>query len=98
MEIKAGDTVVVVLHSPREKLLARLGEINFAGIVVRSIDLGYFDDWCRSIANGEEQLGMSDNFFPMWRVERITKDDQIGDGQSMAEQFESITGSRLIDQ
>ena len=98
MEILPGDTVIVVLHSPREKLLAKLGEINSAGIVVRSIELGYFDDWCRSIAEGEEHLRMSDNFFPMWRVERISKDDSIGDGQSLAEQFEARTGMRLNDQ
>jgi hypothetical protein len=98
MELNPGDIVIVILHSPREKLLAVLGEISPAGIVVRSIDLGYFDDWCRSIAEGEEHLRMSDNFFPMWRVERITKDDVVGGGQSMAEQFESRTGKLLSDQ
>lgn len=98
MEIFPGDTVIVVLHSPREKLLARLGEISSAGILVRSIELGYFDDWCRSIAEGEEHLRMSDNFFPIWRVERITKDEPLGEGRSMAEQFETRTGMRLTDQ
>ena len=98
MEIMHGDTVVVVLHSPREKLLAKLSEISPAGIMVRSIDLSYFDDWCRSIADGEEHLGMSENFFPMWRVERITKDDPVGEGSSMAELFEARTGSKLSDQ
>jgi hypothetical protein len=98
MILNPGDIVVVVLHSPREKLLALLDEISPAGIVIRSIELGYFDDWCRSIADGEEHLRMSDNFFPMWRVERITRDDPVGDGQSLTEQFESRTGQRLTDQ
>ena len=98
MNLGPGDAVIIILHSPREKLLAKLGEISPAGIVVRSIELGYFDDWCRSIADGEEHLRMSDNFFPMWRVERITKDDWVGEGQSMTEQFESRTGQKLIDQ
>ncbi len=98
MEILSGDTVIVILHSPREKLLAKLAEISPAGILIRSIDLGYFDDWCRSIAAGEEHLRMSDNFFPIWRVERITKDDTVGDGQSMTEQFESRTGQTFSDQ
>ena len=98
MELKTGDTVIVIMHSPREKLLAKLGEISPAGIIVRSIDLGYFDDWCRSIAEGEEHLEMSDNFFPMWRVERITKDTALGDRQSMSEQFEGRTGMLLRDQ
>lgn len=98
MALNSGDAVIVILHSPREKLLAILGEISPAGITVRSIDLGYFDDWCRSIADSEEHLGMSDNFFPMWRVERITRDDPVGDGRSMAEEFQSRTGRQLIDQ
>lgn len=98
MKMEPGDVVIVILHSPREKLLARLGEINPAGIAVRSIELGYFEDWCRSIAAGEEHLTMSDNFFPMWRLERITRDDAAGEGRSMAEEFEARTGLRLEEQ
>ncbi len=98
MELKSGDTVIVVMHSPREKLLAKLGDISTAGIFVRSIDLSYFDDWCTSIAHGEEHLQMSNNFFPMWRVERITRDEHEGGEQSMSEQFEARTGFRLSDQ
>ena len=98
MELCPGDIVIVIMHSPREKLLAKLGEISTAGMVVRSIDLSYFDDWCRSIAAGEEHLSMTDNFFPMWRVERITRDDSVGEGQSLSEQFEARTGLQLADQ
>ena len=43
------DTVIAILHSPREKLLGIINEINPSGIAIRSIELGYFDDWCRSI-------------------------------------------------
>ncbi len=99
MKIESGDSVIVVLHSPREKLLGILNDISAAGITMRSIELGYFDDWCRSIAAGEEDhLQMSDNFFPMWRVERITRDESAGDVPSMSEQFESRTGRRLEHQ
>jgi len=98
MNITSGDSVIVVLHSPREKLLGILGEISQAGITIRSIELGYFDDWCRSIAAGEQHLSMSDNFFPMWRVERISKDETVDDVPSMADQFEARTGHRLIDE
>ncbi len=98
MKIEAGDTVIAILHSPREKLLGTLNEISPAGILMRSIELGYFDDWCRSIAEGEVHLQMSDNFFPMWRVERITRDEATDDVPSMSEQFEARTGKRLADQ
>jgi len=98
MKIEAGDTVIAILHSPREKLLGTLSEISPAGITIRSIELGYFDDWCRSIAEGEVHLHMSDNFFPMWRVERITRDESSDDLPSMGDQFEARTGRRLADQ
>ena len=98
MNITPGDTVIVVLHSPREKLLGILGEINPAGIALRSIELGYFDDWCSSIAAGDQHLPMTNNFFPMWRVERISKDETVDDVPSMADQFETRTGQKLVDQ
>lgn len=98
MKIEAGDVVVAVLHSPREKLLGVLNEISPAGITIRSIELSYFDDWCRSIASGEVHLRMNDNFFPMWRVERISRDEGSDELPSMTEQFESRTGRRFEHQ
>lgn len=98
MKIEPADIVIAVLHTPREKLLAIVDEINPAGISMRSIDLGYFDDWCKSIASGEVHLQMSDNFFPMWRVERITRDEATDDVPSMADQFHARTGRWLADQ
>ena len=95
MRIETGDIVVAVLHSPREKLLGVLDTIDAAGVTMRSIDLGYFDDWCRSIVAEEAHLTMSDNFFPMWRVERISRDEHADDVPSMAAQFENRTGLKL---
>jgi hypothetical protein len=98
MKIEATDAVIVVLHSPREKLLGILSDITPAGITLRSIELGYSDDWCSSIAAGEDHLQMSDNFFPMWRVERITKDAAAGGIGSMSQMFEARTGMALGEQ
>lgn len=97
MKLETGDTVIAVLHTPREKLLGVLQSIDAAGVTMRSIDLGYFDDWCRSIANGEAQLTMTDNFFPMWRIERISRDEQTDDLPSMASQFENRTGRKMTE-
>ena len=95
MSFEPGDTVIAILQNPREKLLGILNEISPAGISMRGIDLEYFEDWTRSIANDEPYLSMSDCFLPMWRVERITRDEGSGDIPSMAEQFEQRTGQRL---
>ena len=98
MNFTPGDVVLVVLHSPREKLLGILASIDPAGITIRSIDLSYFDDWCQAIAAGEPHLEMLDNFYPMWRVERISRDDGGSEVPSMAEQFEKRTGKELREQ
>ena len=68
MKIESGEYVIVILHTPREKLFGILDEINAAGVSVRGIDLGYFEDWSKSIAAGETYLPMSDYFLPMWRI------------------------------
>lgn len=95
MRIEIGETVILVLHSPREKLLGILEEINPAGVFVRAIDLGYFDDWCRSIASGEQYLPMNDYFIPMWRLERMMRDEGSAETPSLTEQFEQRTGRTL---
>jgi len=97
MKVGSGDYVLIVLHSPREKLIGVLDEITSAGVAMRAIDLGYFEDWSREISAGEQHLPMTDYFFPMWRVERITRDESSGDVPSMSEQFEQRTRQKLED-
>ena len=97
MKLTPGESVILVLHSPREKLFGILDEINPSGVYVRAIDLSYFDDWCRSIAEGEQYLPMSDYFLPMWRLERMMRDVSSAGSPSMTEQFEQRTGRRLSE-
>ena len=94
MKIEPSENVILVLHTPREKLFGRLDEISAAGVYVRAIELGYFDDWCSSIAEGEQYLPMSDYFLPMWRLERMSRDEGI---PTMAEQFEQRTGRQFSE-
>jgi hypothetical protein len=96
-KIESGEIVILVLHSPREKILGRLHEINASGVFVRGIDLNAFDDWTRAIVNDEPFFGMSDYFFPMWRVERLSRDERSGEVPALAEQFEQRTGIGLTD-
>jgi hypothetical protein len=95
MKFDSGDSVIAILREPREKLLGVLGEISAAGVSLRAIDLSYFDDWVQSIVSDEPHLPMNDYFIPMWRVERIMKDEPNGEFPSMTEQFESRTGKSL---
>ena len=97
MKFDSGDSVIIILRDPREKLLGLLDEISTAGVTMRAIDLSYFEDWVRSIVADEPHLPMNDYFFPMWRVERITRDEPTGEIPSMAEQFEERTGKNLVE-
>jgi hypothetical protein len=95
MKFESGDSVVIIIRDPREKLLGILDEIDTAGVTMRGIDLSYFEDWVRSIVDDEPYLPMNDYFFPMWRVERMTRDEPNGEIPSMTEQFEARTGRPL---
>ena len=97
MKFQSGDSVLIVLRDPREKLLGILDEISTAGVTMRGIDLSYFEDWVRSIIDDEPYLPMNDYFLPMWRVERVTRDERNGEIPSMAEQFEERTGRKLTE-
>lgn len=91
MKIETGESLIIILHTPREKLFGVLHEINAAGVFLRGIDLNYFDEWTRAIANGEQYLPMQDYFLPMWRVERLTRDENSAGLLSLTEQFEQRT-------
>src|SRR5919199_6262924 len=95
--IKPGAAVIVVLHSPREKCWGVLEEISAAGVSLRGIDLNAFDDWVRAIAHEEPFMGLADLFFPMWRVERVSKDESASGVPSLVDQFEQRTGRSLQD-
>ena len=93
--IKRGVAVVVVLHSPREKCWGLLDDINQAGVFLRGLDLNAFDDWLSATVHGEPFIGFGDLFFPMWRVERVAKDESTGGVPSLHEQVEQRTGRTL---
>ena len=97
MKIETGETVIIVLHTPREKVIGILHEINASGVFVRGIDLNYFDEWIIAIKNEEDYLPMQDYFYPMWRIERITRDEEGFGSSSMTEQFTQRTGLHLKD-
>ena len=97
MKIEIGEIIIIVLRDPREKVIGILHEINAAGVFVRGIDLNYFDEWASAIRNDEQFLPMQDYFYPMWRVERITKDESGFGTISMREQFFKRTGLNLED-
>ncbi len=97
MKLTEGTAIVVVLQEPREKIWGVMREINSAGVFVKGLDLNSFEDLVQATANNAPFYGMGEYFFPMWRIERITNDDDDGDIPSMQEQFEQRTGLNISD-
>jgi hypothetical protein len=93
--IWAGAAVIVVLHSPREKCWGVLDHLSAAGVFLRGLDLNAFDDWVQALGHDEPFIGLTDLFFPLWRVERVSRDEAAGGVASLVEQFEQRTGRKL---
>ena len=90
--LKKGAPVLVVLHTPREKCWGMLDEITASGVSLRGLDLKAFDDWISAVVHNEPFIGLGSIFFPMWRVERIAKDETAGEVPSLYQQAEARTG------
>ncbi|HKZ81504.1 MAG TPA: hypothetical protein VJ124_24770 [Pyrinomonadaceae bacterium] len=95
--IRPGVAIIIVLHTPREKCWGLLDEISPAGVFLRGLDLNSFDDWVQAVAHDEPFVGLGDLFFPMWRIERIAKDESAGGISPLHEQAETRTGRTLAD-
>ena len=89
----AGKTVVLYLHSPREKHWGRLLKMDAAGLWLRGIELNSFDAWARDLVGDEQaQMGLSTFFVPYLRVEKVVLDERTGAVPSLSERVEAIVG------
>jgi hypothetical protein len=94
MEINS--IVIVSLASPKEKIWGQLISLNSAGVTVRGMDLGSFDDFMRQIlAQEESTVGMAQVFYPMHRIERIARDEASGSIPSLADRFREKIGMSI---
>lgn len=93
MMMGAGSIVIVHLVNPTEKLWGLLEALDATGVVVRGINLSSFDDWMLQARHKERpSLGLSTTFMPMFRVERIFLDEQVGEVESYGQRFERSVG------
>jgi hypothetical protein len=85
--------VVISLVNPKEKFWGVLQSLSAAGVTMLAINLDSFEDWTRQIARGDEHnLDVVTMFVPLFRVERISLDEPIGELVSYSQQFERIVG------
>jgi hypothetical protein len=93
-----GTPVLVYLSSPREKVFGVLLSLEAAGVAVRGIDLASLEDWMRQEARGDDPgLSLLSVFYPMTRVERVERDESVGDLEGLADRFRRLTGRDLLE-
>jgi hypothetical protein len=83
-----GAIVIVHLINPTEKLWGVLLDLGVAGVTLRGINVESFDDWMSQAARrGDQTLGLSTMFVPLFRIERIFLDEAVGEVESYAQRF-----------
>lgn len=89
--------VVLTLQGPKEKIWGELLALTPAGITIRGIDVNSFEEVMRQIAAGEAGAGAMPNvFYPMYRVERMSLDETVGEIPSLAERFRHKLGLTVL--
>src|SRR5262245_2900510 len=94
--IDAADVVVVHLSTRPVQVCGVREDRSPAGVTFRGLNVGAFDDFLAQAAGGEElSLGFSTIFVPMFRVERIYLDEQVGMVLSYQQRFEARVGRSI---
>jgi len=87
-----GSIVILNLVQPTEKFWGVLQRLAPEGITLRGINLSSFDDWVRGIVQGESALDVVTMFVPLFRVERMFLDEQVGEVESYRQRFQRRVG------
>jgi hypothetical protein len=90
--IQPGTIVIVHLINPTEKFFGVLHDLAVAGVTFRGISLSSFDDWMAQAVAGDQTLGLSTVFVPLFRVERIFLDEAVGEVESYRQRFSKRVG------
>lgn len=94
--METNSIVIISLASPKEKIWGQLLALNAAGVTVRGMDIGSFDDFVRQVRSGEEStVGLAVVFYPMHRLERIALDEPSGAIPSLADRFREKAGMTI---
>jgi hypothetical protein len=88
-----GDLVVVVLHSPRERIWGHLLCLDAAGITLRGLDLTPWEEVLTLVRTEQaDQVALGTRFLPMPRIEAMYLDEVSSGAPSLAETFQDRTG------
>ena len=92
--LATGSIIICHLVNPIEKFWGVLQSLDSTGIVIRGINIASFDDWMMQATRREApSLGLSTMFVPLFRIERIFLDEQVGEVESYRQRFASRVGT-----
>jgi hypothetical protein len=90
--------VVLVAVNPRERVWGRLVGLESAGVAIRGMELGSWEENLNLIRQGQAQhVSIGTRFVPMHRVESLYLDEAVAGAPSMAELFRVNTGADPLD-
>jgi len=93
VRLAPGALVVVHLANPTEKFWGVLEALEPVGATFRAISLDVFEEWMTELARQETPtLGLSTQFVPLFRLERIFLDEPVGEVPSYRQRLERRTG------
>ncbi len=94
MTFSRGAIVVLHLANPSEKFWGVLDSLEGVGVAFRGISLDSFEEWVTELARRESsELGLATMFVPLFRVERLFLDEQVGAVESYRQRFERRVGA-----
>ena len=91
--LASGSIIICHLVNPTEKFWGVLQGLDSTGVVIRGINLTSFDDWMLQAARKETpSLGLATMFVPLFRIERVFLDEQVGEVESYRQRFRERVG------
>src|SRR5688500_3770465 len=91
--MRPASLVIVHVISPPEEFFGVLQDLAVVGVSFRGINLNSFDDWMAQAARpGDQTLGLSTVFVPLFRLERMFLDEAVGEVESYRQRFSKRVG------
>ena len=91
-----GTVVIAYLREPREQIWGVLLKLEAAGLLLRGLDIGSFDDFLKQTGGGEARhIDLSSVFYPITRVEKILFDESTETIPSLQDRFKNRTGMAI---
>ena len=93
LPFRRGQLVVVVLHSPKERLWGVLLGLDGPGLAIRGLDVAAWEEVLTLVRQGQADfVSLSTKFLPMHRIESLYLDERSSGVPSLGEVFRDRTG------